>query len=191
MMCNKCSKDQPESEFRLYRKSSKVYRYRICKSCENSYAKEYRTNHVDQIKKAHRNWNIAHKEYKMEYRATHPEYVQRQQEHEKERRKSDRVKQMRIVWENNRRARKIGNGVVTQDEWNAVLEFYGYKCLRCKRTDVPLTQDHVMPLKLGGKHSISNLQPLCRSCNSIKQAKYIDYREGSLLSDYREVDINF
>jgi hypothetical protein len=33
-----------------------------------------------------------------------------------------------------------------------------------------------MPLLLGGSNDIGNLQPLCRSCNAWKGARYIDFR---------------
>lgn len=120
----------------------------------------------------------------MKYRNSHPEYVQRQKDYTKEWSKLESTKLKKIVWENNRRAKKNIGGVVTEDEWISLLDFYGHRCLRCGRTNVKLTQDHVIPLKLGGKHSIDNLQPLCKLCNSIKQARFIDYR----ISDYREVD---
>lgn len=85
----------------------------------------------------------------------------------------------RLELSRNRRAkiRKSG-GKITSVEWASLLERYNYTCLKCKRSDVKLTLDHVIPLSLGGTHTIDNAQPLCSSCNSSKKAKYIDYRIG-------------
>jgi 5-methylcytosine-specific restriction endonuclease McrA len=33
-----------------------------------------------------------------------------------------------------------------------------------------------VPVALGGSSFIANIQPLCRSCNSSKQDRIIDYR---------------
>ena len=49
-------------------------------------------------------------------------------------------------------------------------------CLKCYSTN-DLTIDHVIPLSKGGDNHHSNLQLLCRSCNSIKSNYPIDYRE--------------
>lgn len=50
-----------------------------------------------------------------------------------------------------------------------VYERDGYKCVRCGATD-HLSLDHIWPWSLGGKDEESNLQTLCRSCNSRKGA---------------------
>lgn len=79
----------------------------------------------------------------------------------------------------NRRAKLNGSsGNVTAGQWKEILDKYGNKCLRCGTTE-RLSQDHVVPLELGGLHSVDNLQPLCRSCNSKKHTKIIDYRIGA------------
>lgn len=76
-----------------------------------------------------------------------------------------------------RRARKKGNGgEYTADEWKALCQQYNNCCLACNRDDVTLTVDHVIPLIRGGSNDISNIQPLCKSCNSKKNTKIIDYR---------------
>ncbi len=53
-----------------------------------------------------------------------------------------------------------------------------YKCLKCKATD-NLTIDHINPIKWGGENILSNLQTLCKICNSAKGATYKDYRNGA------------
>jgi 5-methylcytosine-specific restriction endonuclease McrA len=109
-------------------------------------------------------WKLSHREQyrktEQRYRAIYPE---------KER---ARVK--------NRRAREMGSvGTVTAQEWEALKEMYGYTCLCCgkREPEIELTHDHVKPLAIGGENTISNSQPLCRSCNSVKGVKHIDYRE--------------
>lgn len=46
----------------------------------------------------------------------------------------------------------------------------GHRCVRCFRggTEIDLTIDHITPVSLGGDNSESNLQTLCRPCNSTK-----------------------
>lgn len=81
----------------------------------------------------------------------------------------------RIVYSQKRRAQKsLGRGV-TVKEWLSVLEFYEHRCLCCG-FEGKMTMDHVVPLSLGGRHEVENIQPLCHSCNSRKGARHVDYR---------------
>jgi 5-methylcytosine-specific restriction endonuclease McrA len=76
-----------------------------------------------------------------------------------------------------RRVKEMSNGGhYTIAQWEDLVTRYGNKCLACGRTDVKLTVDHVVPVAHGGTNNISNLQPLCKSCNSKKHKKTIDYR---------------
>jgi hypothetical protein len=43
----------------------------------------------------------------------------------------------------------------------------GYACVWCG-SDSDLTIDHIHPVALGGTNDVSNLQTLCRTCNSRK-----------------------
>lgn len=81
------------------------------------------------------------------------------------------------AWSRNRRAAELNaDGYCTPADWREVLAIYGEECLRCGSVD-NITQDHVVPLMLGGAHWPWNLQPLCRSCNSAKGARdAYDYR---------------
>tara|TARA_R110000850_G_scaffold49576_1_gene122200 strand:- start:159 stop:632 length:474 start_codon:yes stop_codon:yes gene_type:complete len=48
-------------------------------------------------------------------------------------------------------------------------------CLRCGASK-KLTIDHIIPIHFDGLNEIDNLQTLCRSCNSWKSTKTIDFR---------------
>src|SRR3972149_3754253 len=65
---------------------------------------------------------------------------------------------------------------ITAQEWRQLKEKYGNQCLACRRDDINLEVDHIIPTTLGGTNSVDNIQPLCRSCNASKGARIIDYR---------------
>lgn len=113
-----------------------------------TYDREYRKSHAAEKR-----------QYERKYRAAHPEW--------------DKAKKHR------RRAKKRqAGGSFTPTEWRDLCAFYGGRCLCCGATDRKLTPDHIVPLAKGGSSGITNIQPLCGSCNSSKGAKVIDYRES-------------
>jgi len=71
---------------------------------------------------------------------------------------------------------KNAEGSHTLDEWNTLKEKYEYKCAICLENK-KLTKDHIIPLSKGGTDYISNIQPLCRNCNSKKHNKIHDNPE--------------
>jgi len=58
-------------------------------------------------------------------------------------------------------------GSHTFEEWQDLCQKNKWKCANCKEKK-QLTKDHIIPLSEKGTDYISNIQPLCRSCNSRK-----------------------
>ena len=60
-------------------------------------------------------------------------------------------------------------GSHTLKEWQELKEKFDNKCAHC-REEKKLTKDHIVPLSKNGTDYITNIQPLCRNCNSKKWA---------------------
>ena len=78
-------------------------------------------------------------------------------------------------WEAARRARMAASDVrvVLDSDWRRMVARYRGCCAYCGEFVEGLTQDHIIPLARGGRHSIGNLIPACGSCNSSKNARLI------------------
>lgn len=91
----------------------------------------------------------------------------------------------RVANRNHKAKRRDAEGSYTTQEWLNLKAQYGFYCLRCGRheseLDDPLEQDHVIPISKGGTNWITNIQPLCETCNgpSGKWTKCTDYRLGT------------
>lgn len=90
-----------------------------------------------------------------------------------------------------RRAKLLNQiGVVPDDAWDILIDLFGEACMwpGCNKEIIPgagkgcnpLTLEHIIPLELGTKdtklHDISNFQIMCRSHNSSKGMKVMDFR---------------
>ena len=169
------------------------YKNGSCAPCAREYSGRY-----------HRNNRAAEKEKRNQYLQTNRKVVNERnrlwmQAHyssQKEKQKQYRQKNSSSVkkyshdrqqanpeifatYNHRRRTKKtMAGGSYTAAEWKALVNHFGGKCLCCGRDDVKLTADHVIPVSKGGTSNIENIQPLCKSCNSRKNDKTIDYRPG-------------
>jgi cation transport regulator ChaB len=53
------------------------------------------------------------------------------------------------------------------EEWSALTTAWG-GCAYCGATGVPLQRDCVLALSRGGRYTLTNIAPACRSCNASK-----------------------
>ena len=69
------------------------------------------------------------------------------------------------------RKRKVRMGRVEHDltikQWSAVTAAWG-GCAYCGAVDAALQKDCVLPLSRGGRYTVTNVVPACRSCNASK-----------------------
>lgn len=92
--------------------------------------------------------------------------------------KTDAGRLTRKATTHRRRARiKANGGTFSRAEFVALVERCGNQCVACKTPApaVKLEPDHIIPIALGGINDITNIQPLCRSCNAKKRAKTVNY----------------
>ena len=78
----------------------------------------------------------------------------------------------RTHWQNYK-ARKLKNGgIFTKQEIDNLMKIQQGKCVNCQ-CDISKKYhiDHIMPLSLGGRNDIKNLQLLCPHCNLVKGNK--------------------
>lgn len=167
------------------------------------YRERHPERYREQKRRSEQKHKKARAAYRSEWRKRNPdktrEYTQRWVSNEENRRRKvdlsiawnkahpEKVRAISKRWreshrdhkraQNHRRKHHLRNveGSYTGAEWQALCERYGNICLCCGASGA-LTVDHVIPVALGGTNYISNIQPLCLSCNCSKQDTIADYR---------------
>lgn len=145
--CTACKKPKPFTSF-----YGKKYKQPKCKECsavqsKHNWARWYQTPRGKMLlRQAHHRW-----------------------------RHTEKGKRKMAVNTQNHRARKKNNGGsgISYDEWSAILEQFGHRCVYCgvHETIRPMTMDHVVAIANGGRHEPANIVPACQKCNSSKGAR--------------------
>jgi 5-methylcytosine-specific restriction endonuclease McrA len=91
----------------------------------------------------------------------------------------------RVLWKNKQRMKRLKNikGSHTFLDWLRLKENHKNCCVKCGMSEAELaikwigthftelTEDHIIPISKGGTNDITNIQPLCISCNAKKRDK--------------------
>lgn len=164
-ICSKCKTPKKLDAF-TSDSTRKDGHYPQCKECRQAFREANRAK-VNESKRAHYAANrdaIAIKQrayydanlqrkldYAKAYKRAHPELV------------SD--------YTHRRRAAKRANGVFVVPK-GFMKRLYASPCFYCG-TSGRIEADHVIPISRGGRHSMGNLVPACKTCNSSKSDKLI------------------
>lgn len=189
-LCLACKVLKPVSDFYANKRRADG-KQTHCKDCQKRRKAEWYQKNKDQWLEHTRQYKIEHREHKLakqrEYnarvRGKQRQYYQVWYQKNRTAKLSQNAKWYqgdgrRQAKFQRRRARELnasGNGVTTE-QWREIKRKYGNVCLCCGEQK-QLTMDHVVPLSLGGAHDLSNIQPLCLTCNDSKGTKVIDYRK--------------
>ena len=156
--CRICKVSQTLDNFKDMSRN-KYNKSPYCIPCEKQRRREYYIKNAEHIKEKSSKW-----------KKDNPEKV-------KEIRKLNRQKNLQKIRlrsknkEGRRRSRKRNNGefLILNKE---LKKIYLSPCVVCKSTE-KIAADHIIPIAKGGRHSIGNLQPLCKKCNSSKGQKFM------------------
>ncbi|GAA2009169.1 HNH endonuclease [Microbacterium ulmi] len=79
------------------------------------------------------------------------------------------VSRSRRATASRRRARRVAasGSDLTDAEWFAILDAWA-RCAYCGTRGVALQRDCVLPISRGGRYTLDNVVPACRSCNASK-----------------------
>jgi hypothetical protein len=143
-----------------------------------AYCRDYRKRNLEKVKADIRKWHKEHKE-ELKVKAT----LRRRENPEPHRKQTREWRKTHLefykVRAAVRRTRKTeAGGEFTVEEWKSLCKKHHNRCLCCGKRR-KLTADHVIPVSKGGTSDISNIQPLCGSCNSMKNDKTTDYRRST------------
>ena len=179
------------------------YKNGRCKACSREAVRKWQRNNLEKVREitrkwwqdnpdkgaaARRKWEQANpkkvSEYSRRYRRANPEKLyEANRRWKRANRKKENARRRRWSRDNPEkvnakshryRARKRGN-ISEPYDFDAICAHYDNRCLRCGKQK-PLTVDHIKSVSKGGPNIASNIQPLCKSCNSSKGARCIDYR---------------
>lgn len=135
-----------------------------------AYKKQYYKDRAEEIRTKKRIYDQAHlEEIRAKARAFAAAHTEEHKKYHAEWRKKN--PHQRAVQERRRRARKANAAVndFTHTQWVMLQAVFKYRCAYCgKRCKGKLTMDHVTPLSKGGNHTLQNIVPACKSCNSKK-----------------------
>ena len=140
---------------------------------ERKWEQTYKDNHPEEYKAYQKAYRLANKEKSKTYhRAHYARNVEKERAYYRAYHANNLEKrhEQLSASQKRRRAQKYAapRNDLTAAQWMAIKDHYGHRCVYCGRKMQRLTQDHIIPLSKGGSHTLQNVAPACKSCNSRK-----------------------
>ena len=162
--CSKCTQWKDSGDFISIAHRSPAWISGICKKCNIKCVQKYKGENREKVNKN------AHDKYFSDIENSRRRARERQEKYSKNNPDKCSLKELR---------RRIADEAIDFDE-NQLRELRLHyvidgKCMRCNEIKT-LQIDHIIPVAVGGKTMLDNLQFLCQTCNLRKHTKTIDYR---------------
>lgn len=166
--CNKCLQELSYADFNIAHGSCLAS---SCRECRKRIERERYKNNKERYLEVRQRYKKKHPEHRgwtARWAKDHPERrKETRQKYEQRHPETTRIRNSR------RRARLAGCLIndFTVEQWRSLLKIYSYRCAYCFTNNKKLEQDHIVPLSRGGNHTMSNIVPACKSCNTSKHNK--------------------
>ena len=194
-LCVRCGQTRPTTDFsRNSKTKDKLSSW--CKECHSNHAVAWAAQHPDRRRRpytqamalaAHKRYMASREQYikrSTEYTKAHQrETKEYRAAYEKKNRKRLREYQRRWAKQHpekirnrastQRKGRRFAEGaIIERISYRAVYERDSGKCQLCRRavSFKAMTLDHIVPVSLGGNHTMLNVQTAHRRCNSRRGA---------------------
>lgn len=181
---NSCAKYAVENKEKIAERSRRY----LSENKEKIYSKnrQYQKENRKKVSQIGREWRLANIDHcRSKERKRRAESLKKVREYEKDwhRRNptKDREYKLRwleknpgadLAWRANRRARcKNSEGSHTKEDIQDIIRLQKNRCAICRVKMKSPCMDHIIPLSRGGTNFRTNLQAVCRPCNSMKHAK--------------------
>ena len=196
--CKRCKKTKPVSEFSKDKYNKNGLRNQCRKCCSEIFSAWRKRTSRDikaksRLKERRRRYYLKNREKIINKSKAYGlsesgrEVIRKRRERNKDkilkqkRESYQRNKASYRIWSRAGKARKAGAiGSFGLKEWTDLISQFDDHCVCCWDT-VKLTMDHVVPVSMGGTNCISNIQPLCKTCNSRKRTETVDYRPIAIM----------
>jgi 5-methylcytosine-specific restriction endonuclease McrA len=176
--CSSCKQQWPLTEFHRCKTSTDGLQG-LCKECNRENSRRQRLRSRENLLEQQKQWNAQNadrlKSYKAEYYQQHRQEIRDQARARYNAEYALNPGKYLAKCHARRVALYDNGGRYTEQEWLDLCAKYGNICLWCDRKTV-LTVDHIVPICRGGSNDISNIQPLCRRCNSEKGTRIMNFR---------------